>query len=337
MVRTSARPGRSRPDTYRVENTESEAGNQWRNSQNDERRVTEPRLSVVMVNYNTTDLAVDALRSLRLRVPVDSTEVILVDNASTTFDADRVLEAWPGAQVIELAENVGFGQGNNAGAARASAAYLWLLNTDTLCPDDNGLAAMLQFLDDHPDYAGVSPLLTDATGAVQPWQTGYFPSLWRMALSPIARQLAHRAPSLRNRLAFIDTDHRPRVPAEVDHVVAAAMVVRRSAFEAVGGFSPEYFFFLEDTDLCRKLRAEGWKIGWLPGSHMIHLWGRSVADPLVRQRMFFSAQDVYLRRWHGPATVRAAQALRIPLRTAARLERVRRRPSRPATRRRSRS
>ncbi|MGH9095460.1 MAG: glycosyltransferase, partial [Acidimicrobiales bacterium] len=130
-----------------------------------------PRLSVVMVNYNTTELAVDSLQSLRRLVGHDGIEVIFVDNASRGFEPGAVLAAWPEARIVASDENLGFGRGNNLGAEVARGEYLWLLNTDTLIPEDHGLWSMVAFLDDHPDYAAVSPLLADDDGTVQPWQT----------------------------------------------------------------------------------------------------------------------------------------------------------------------
>src|SRR5262249_54005881 len=204
--------------------------------------------------------------------------------------------------------------GNNLAAQHASGEYLWLLNTDTLVPATHGVGALLDFLDRHPGYAAAAPLLVDAKGVVQPWQTGYFPALWRMVLSVPARLAARVAPALTRYLGVIDTNFRPVEEADVEQAVAAAVVVRRTGFEAVGGFSPQYFFFLEDTDLCRKLHARGWRIRWLPQAHIVHLWGRSTADPVSRQRLFFAAQELYFRRWHGRLGLWGLRLIRLPRR-----------------------
>jgi GT2 family glycosyltransferase len=276
------------------------------------------RLSVVLVNYDTTDLAEGCLRSMREHLDIDTVEVILVDNASRAFDAGRLAAAWPGLKVIESATNLGFGQGNNLGARHASGEYLWLLNTDTLIPEDHRIGALLGFLDEHREYAAAAPLLTDLDGVVQPWQTGYFPALWRMVLSPPARAVARIAPALAGLLSRVRTDLWPVEDADVEQVAAAAVVVRRTAFEAVGGFSPEYFFFLEDTDLCRKLHDRGWRIRWMPQSRVIHLWGRSVADPIERHRLFLTAQEVYFRSWHSPVQLWTLRIIRLPRYAAVR-------------------
>jgi GT2 family glycosyltransferase len=271
------------------------------------------RLSVILVNYNTTGLAEACLRSMREHLRLDGVEVILVDNASTDFDPAPLQRAWPGLTVVESPDNVGFGRGNNLGARFASGEYFWLLNTDTLVPPDHHLDDVLGFLDGHPRYAAALPLLVNADGRVQPWQTGYFPSLWRMVVSVPARAAIRIAPATARALRCVDTNFRPVEEADVDHVVAAAMVIRRAAYEEVGGFSPEYFFYLEDTDLCRKLRARGWHIRWLPQSRIIHLWSGSMADPVRRQRLFFAAQEIYFRRWHSRGTLWALRLVRLPL------------------------
>jgi GT2 family glycosyltransferase len=271
------------------------------------------RLSVVFVNYNTTALTEACLRSMAEHLRIDGVEVIVVDNASTDFDPKRLHRAWPGLKVVESAENLGFGRGNNLGARLASGEYLWLLNTDTLIPQNHQLESVLRFLDEHSDYAAALPLLTDAAGVVQPWQTAHFPSLWRMILSVPARVAVRLAPSIAPRLAAIDTNFRGIGEADVDQVVAAAVVVRRKAYEAVNGFSPEYFFFLEDTDLCRKLRARGWRIRWIPRAHVVHLWGRSVPDPVRRLQLFLASQEIYFRRWHSRPALWGLRVIRLPL------------------------
>jgi GT2 family glycosyltransferase len=270
------------------------------------------RLSVVLVNYRTTALAEACLRSLRDNLRLDGVEVILVDNATPGFDPATLHRALPGLTVVEAEENLGFGRGNNLGARYASGEYLWLLNTDTLVPERHHLGELLTFLDRNPAYAAAAPLLTDADGVVQPWQTGYFPALWRMALSVPARAVARLMPAVAPRFGGIDTNFRPIAEADVEQAVAAALVVRRHAYEAVGGFSPEYFFFLEDTDLCRKLRQRGWRIRWLPRAHIVHLWGRSITDPVGRQRLFFTGQDLYFRRWHSRPARWTLRLLRVP-------------------------
>jgi GT2 family glycosyltransferase len=272
-----------------------------------------PRLSVILVNYNTTALVVDCLRSLRRQIDPGRLEVILVDNASDEFDAQQILLVWPEVRFVVSATNLGFGQGNNLGAREATGQYFWLLNTDTLVPPDHSIWSLVDFLDRHHDYAAASPLLTDAVGTVQPWQTGYFPALWRMAFSPLARLIARKVPTLRDYLAIVDTNLLPELAADVDQAVAASLIIRRSTYEDVGGFSPEYFFFLEDTDLCRKLRARGWRIRWIPEAHIVHLWGRSVPDPVTRQRMFFHAQDLYFKKWHRPWELSVLRIIRLPL------------------------
>jgi GT2 family glycosyltransferase len=270
------------------------------------------RLSVVLVNYHTTELAAACLRSMRDNLHLDRVEVILVDNASAGFDDRTLRDAWPELTVVRSATNLGFGQGNNLGAAHASGEYLWLLNTDTLVPAGHRIDELLGFLDDNPGYAAAAPLLTGADAAIQPWQTGYFPALWRMVLSVPARAVARLLPATARLLSWIDTDLRPVAEADVDHVVAAALVIRRDAFAAVGGFSPEYFFFMEDTDLCRKLRGQGWRIRWMPRARIVHLWGRSVPDPVGRQRLFLAAQEVYFRRWHSRLELWLLRLIRLP-------------------------
>jgi N-acetylglucosaminyl-diphospho-decaprenol L-rhamnosyltransferase len=75
------------------------------------------------------------------------------------------------------------------------------------------------------------------------------------------------------RYRLLDWDHRQ--PARVDWVSGACFLVRREAWDAVGGFDPSYFMYMEDVDLCWRLGRAGWAVGYQPAAGVLHVQGVS--------------------------------------------------------------
>jgi len=123
-------------------------------------------LSVVIVNYNTRDDLRLCLAALAQSTIADQTEVIVVDNASTDGSAALVRADFPWVVLLEPGRNLGFCAGNNYGVARASGVYALLLNPDTVI-QPGSLAALVQFMDANPDYAGATMQLRYPDGTIQ--------------------------------------------------------------------------------------------------------------------------------------------------------------------------
>jgi GT2 family glycosyltransferase len=274
------------------------------------------KVSIIYLNWNTTKLTLNSIRSLRNLNGLFDYEVIVADNGSDNFDPADITKEFPEAKVVENGENLGFARGNNAGAKVARGEYLWILNTDTLVPADHHLERLVEWLDRHPAYAAAAPRLTNDLNEVQPGQVAYFPTPVNILLNIPARLLAGWIPGLKHWAASVNYDYRRLETGDVEVVVAAALFVRRSAFEEVGGFSPEFFFFFEDSDLCRKLWQSRHKIRFVAESHMVHLWGKSITGNRSfsrRKELYFKSQDVYLRKWHSPIGGWIVKCLRLPL------------------------
>jgi GT2 family glycosyltransferase len=272
-----------------------------------------PKVSIVLVNHNTTELLLECLHSIHAHFSVAAYEVIVVDNASTGWEPSRITGVFPESTVLGSQGNVGFGRATNLGAQYATGTYLWLLNPDTLVPPDHNLAEVLRFLDEHEEYAAASPLLVNLDGRPQPGQRAYFPDLLRLLADKPARMLGRLCPPIRGLSVLFDYNGHCLDEADVPVMVAASLFVRRSAFLRVDGFSPEYFMFYEDTDLCRKLADAGLRVRFMPQSRVVHLWGRSIDSQRERKRLYYASQDIYLRKWFSPAVATAARVLRLPL------------------------
>lgn len=227
-------------------------------------------LSVVIVTWNARDLICDCLASLDAQVRARSgagrieIETLVVDNGSEDGTVDALRARFPWAEVIALPENVGFAAGNNAALGRSRGRHVVLLNNDTLVLHD-ALEACVRFLDDHPDAGVVGPQLLNPDGSTQSCIHNY-PSL--------TTELVPRGvlETLRPR-RFPSRRHGLQEPTDVEALLGACLFIRRETLEQVGPMSEDYFFFLEETDWCWRIRDAGWRVVHLPGVHVIHAHG----------------------------------------------------------------
>lgn len=225
------------------------------------------RLDVVIVNYNTADLLVDTLEDLQRRMPEDLEWFVFVaDNDSSDGSVERVRSGWPDVQVIEMGYNAGFCRGNNAAIRAGDAEYVLLVNTDTrLFPDT--VDALLDTLRTDESAAVVGPRLQFADGRFQPAAAGAELTLrsyitWMAGLE----RFADRFPVLEG--AYTTRDHRRAT--RVGWVSSACMLLRRSAIESVGLMDERIFLYMDDVDLCHRLRGAGWSVWFRGDVHAVH-------------------------------------------------------------------
>ncbi len=224
------------------------------------------QVDAVVVSYNSR-------RHLRTAVEplsrLEGVQAVVVDNASTDGVLSTIADL-PVA-VLALAENRGFGAGCNAGAAKGAAPYLLFLNPDATI-DDGSLRALAAVLDRDAGVGLAAPRILESDGSPA-FSQRRFPRL----RSTYARALfLHR---LFRHARW--TDELVRDPSAYETagspewVSGAAMLVRRSVFEQIGGFDERFFLYCEDKDLCRRIRAAGYDIRYEPGATAQHHGGES--------------------------------------------------------------
>ncbi|MCB8983308.1 MAG: glycosyltransferase family 2 protein [Ardenticatenaceae bacterium] len=254
-----------------------------------------PDLSIIIVNWNVRDLLRAGLESIdRNRADLDL-EVIVVDSASGDGSAAMLAADFPWVTLIACAENVGFPRGNNLGIAKANGRYILLLNPDTVVVGQ-ALATLLTYLQDHPDVGVVGPQLLNADGSVQSSRrrfptlaTAFFESTWLESMAP---------GSLLDRYYVRDVPDQQT--AEVDWVTGACMMAPSAVVEAVGGLDEAYFMYSEELDWCRRIKAAGWRIVYLPEAQIIHYEGKSSEQAVVARHINFQQAKLrYFRKYHS--------------------------------------
>ena len=262
------------------------------------------RVSAVIVHFRTPDETVESARALAASVP--ESEVVVVDNASGDSIEGPLRATAPSVRIVVEPENRGYGAACNRGARETSRPDLLFLNSDAVVRP-GGVEALVAALGGDPRAAVVGPRLENADGTLQP-SILRLPTLRRI-LWESSGLAALTGGRLRGHSATRE-DHSRR--HEVEAVKGAALLVRRSAFEEVGGFDEGFFLYAEESDLCARLRRRGWRILFEPSARVVHRGGASGGDLLFGQ--LNESLAAYVARHQGRL---ASAAARVVLKTGA--------------------
>lgn len=280
-----------------------------------------PDVSVIIVNYGTADLALEAIASV-LALEAAVRDIHIVDNASPGDDAVRLSQAiaargWHGRVTLHAETvNHGFGRGNNLvieALARQPAppGKVFLLNPDARL-ENAAVTILSEFLDAHPQVgaAGARIEKPGPDGIPGPVTAAFrFPSLISIfedaaAFGPVSRLCANRRVPLP-----------PDLPTgPVDWVSGAAVMLRTEALRQVGAFDPEFFLYYEEVDLMRQLSATGWQTWYVAEALVIHAEGAATgvkSGQAERRRLppyWYHSWQYYLRKNHGRAVALAGAA-----------------------------
>jgi N-acetylglucosaminyl-diphospho-decaprenol L-rhamnosyltransferase len=207
-------------------------------------------------------------------------ETVVVDNASSDGTPDLVRERFPHVRVVEC-PNDGLAAGWNRGIAETEAEHVLVLNADAWLVDD-ALARLVDAADRRPRAAAVAPRLLNPDGTLQRSVRGY-PTLWRLATEYLyLRKLGPRTRALN---AFYGAGFDHGSEREVDWVMGACFLVRRSAYDAVGPFDERYFLFSEEVDWMRRATDAGWSVVFTPGATCVHVGGATHGGRMFRENV----------------------------------------------------
>lgn len=262
-------------------------------------------VSTLVVCWNNREFLGRCLES----VPSDS-QLIVVDNASADGSADVVAERFPAAHLIRNSVNVGFAAGVNQAAAVATGDYLLLLNPDAEATP-RSVERLVTFLDEQTTTGAAAGRLLSMTEEPQnDFHARRLPTVASLAADLLLVSRVWPGNPVTKHAAAVDLD-RSR-PGLVEQSAASCLLVRRAAFDAVGGmdeqFTPAWF---EDVDLCKRLLDRGWAIYYVPNAIFRHIGGVSVGTlGRVRQkRIYYRNMERYVRKHHGRTGAAAVKAL----------------------------
>ncbi|MCF8041455.1 MAG: glycosyltransferase family 2 protein [Desulfarculaceae bacterium] len=273
-------------------------------------------IDVLLVNYNSTPFLRQCLASLVEQNLAGRLRILVRDNASQ--DRAEAVRGMLGVELVQGKENIGYSRGINSLARLGKAPYLLLLNPDCIL-QPNFCDQALAYMEAKPLVGGLGPLILDPEGTVQ-GSARKFPSVLTGLFgrsSLLSRLLPGNAATRREILTETGP---PREPMACDWISGACLLVRREAFEQIGGMDEDYFLFWEDADLCARLHQTGWDVIYYPRPTVVHQVGGSRRSNMIRSIWHFHRSAFLWLKKHGTPAQRAllpVWAMLLGLRLAA--------------------
>jgi hypothetical protein len=265
-----------------------------------------PRLAVVIVNYRTPGLVVDALASIEAELDPGRDVALVIENDSGDDSAARIAAAiesrgwsrW--ARMIHSPCNGGFAAGNNLGLQDVEAPYYLLLNSDAYLRP-GAIDSLLSAAEQHPEAGLVSPRLEWPDGEPQiscfRFHTPASELIGAAGTGPVTRILkGYEVP--------LPVDSAPSWP---EWTSFACVMIRRELIEMTGLMDEGYFMYFDDVDYCRRATSTGWRVLNWPEARVVHLRGGTSpvkAAMAARKRppaYYYASRSRYFVKFYGQA------------------------------------
>ncbi|MDX2065871.1 MAG: glycosyltransferase family 2 protein [Fimbriimonadaceae bacterium] len=251
-----------------------------------------PRVSVLIVNYNTRDALERCLGCLEPRH-----EVIVVDNGSKDDSVAMVRAKFPHVRLIEAGRNLGFGAANNVAAEAARGEYLLYLNSDAYA-EQGAVDRLADVLAVRPDLVAVGGMLLNPDGSLQA-STAWELTVWAVVCEQF---MWEKLPGFGLRSApwrpYWNTETL-RLAGGVQattQVMGACLMTRDRAAR----WDERFFLYCEDTDFCRRLSAQG-RIAYVPDARFTHDLGTSSRSRWTAVARYNAGKELYFAIHHGRA------------------------------------
>jgi GT2 family glycosyltransferase len=254
------------------------------------------KISVVIVSWNCRKLLSDCLESILAQLQTLSSEIIVVDNASSDGTAAAVRTNFPSVKLIESETNLGFARGNNLGIEVSTGEYVCLINPDVVVAKQC-IARMMEYMDRSPDVGMLGPKIVGPDGVIQR-SCMRTPTLWNQ----LSRALGLDTLTKQSRLfgGYLMNDFHHDELCDVDIINGCFWMVRRIALNQVGMLDPRFWMYADDLDWCARYRAAGWRVVFFPEAEALHFGGASSEQMPVLCYVEMQHADLqYWQKYHG--------------------------------------
>jgi hypothetical protein len=256
-----------------------------------------PLVSVVLVSYNRPHYLARAIETALAQTSPD-VEVIVVDNRSpASEEIAHIVAGYPGLRLIVNSDNIGFTGGMNAGITAARGRYVYLTEDD-IEMEPGCLAALMEYLDAHPDAGMAGPVMLNRGSGTIRCAGGHFElgSVYRMTIVGAGESIAGK---------------RFTGPYTVTYLPGAMMMARLDLLRDLCGFRDEFFMYVEDVELCARVLKRGLSIAVVPQARVFHHEPESGTAPGLEFHKVKNLSALYFI--HAPLRVLPAFVLRYGL------------------------
>ncbi len=279
------------------------------------------RIGIVTVSFRSSE----AIRKLLESIPRSTShqvDVVVVDNVPGGDPELAATLEGSNARILPRPDNPGYGGGINAGVATLDpdVGWIFVVNPD-LVLDSGSLDELVRVGERDSAIGALGPRIRDSNGTVYP-SARAIPSLRLGVGHALLGDLAPTNPWTRRYHQSADYS----TERDAGWLSGACILVRRSAFEQVGGFDDGFFMYFEDVDLGFRLGQNGWRNVFVPGATVEHEGGHSTRQ---HSASMISAHHTSARRWVGKRypgiawwPVRFAVSIGLRLRNSAKTRRT---------------
>ena len=245
-------------------------------------------VSIIIVNYNTTHLLMGCINSIKRYTKNVEYEIIVVDNNSSNENLQRI-ENIKGISLIRSSENLGFGRANNLGVLHASGRYLFFLNPDTIL-DNNAIAILVSFIDNSNGVGACGGNLINAEK--RPTHS------FRRNRPSIYNEIDITFNFALSRIIYGKNFHYnySTNPLKVAYITGADLMIPRTVWDEVGGFSEAFFMYYEDTELQYRINLAGYGIYNVPDARIVHLESQSFILNFSKEKRVLEGRFVYFHK-----------------------------------------
>lgn len=240
-------------------------------------------LSVIIVNYNGQRYLDACFASIEKQLQGISHEVVVTDNKSTDGSCAHIKQYYPNVVLIESPDNLGFGKGNNVAVKQARGKFILLLNNDTIL--QSPLAPALTLLKDNPDIGALGINMLNGEGRYLK-AAGNLPSPFNLFR---IKNIMWLGPEFKKGEFSKDI-------YEVGWITGSFILMPKQVYDTVGGFDEDYFMYVEDVDLCKKIANAGYKRIFMPRLSYLHFVGYNTS----KDHLILKGYDMYISKHaHG--------------------------------------
>lgn len=249
-------------------------------------------LTIILVTFGARELALRCLHSLRRESNGKSWEVRIVDNGSPNRLVDEIVATFPEFHIFSRASNSGFAAAANLAAADARGKRLLFLNPDTVVLE-GAIDRLLDFARLRPDSGIWGGRTVFADGRINPAFCRRRPTPWRLLCSSLALDTRFPESSFFGGMGY--GDRLGNSEAAVDVVCGCFLLVDRNLWDRLSGFSPAFFMYGEDDDLCLRARRLGYRPRISPASTIVHHGSGSEALQVRKLAQILAARALIIR------------------------------------------
>lgn len=250
-------------------------------------------VSIIYVNYNSSNLTINSIKSVIELTSDISYEIIIIDNNSTPNEKNKLKQfcSRNNISLIEADSNLGFGKANNLGAKYAKGNYLFFLNPDTYLIN-NAIKELTTFATTHHVSVCGGNLYSETLTPIH--------SYW-MQMPSLFSEISALFSDITLKLKY-NNSHEHNLtnsPKEVVFITGADLFIHKNLFNQTNGFDKDFFMYFEETELQYRIKKLGYKIYNVPSAKIVHLESQTIKSKEKKLKLFFESRKIFYQKHHS--------------------------------------